>query len=221
MGRQVLFWYTHAMNAFKDTIAWYDRHAKEFAATRKTAGSMYSVMEDFEKMLPKDAKILDAGCGVGQDTEHFSQDGFDVTGVDLSTGLIEEAKKLYPSGKFLVGDLRRLTFRENDFDAVWANASLLHFETRKDVLKSLHEFNRVLKDKGILYVQVKLRQGKDKTGMEKDDRYDKPRFFQYFTEEELRGLFRESGFLVVLSRIEQSKSRANVKWIQMIGRKVR
>ena len=206
-----------SMKRFQDTINWYDKHAKEFA--QKAGSAVYDTMSQFTKLLPKGGKILDAGCGSGRDTMLFGQGGFDATGLDLSSGLIEEAKKENPECKFLVGDMRALPFPNNDFDGVWANASLLHFETRQDVEKSLQEFNRVLKEHGILYVSVKLQTGKEKTGLEEDKRFAESRFFQYFTPEEMHELLKDAGFTIVNSTIEQSRSRAEVKWIQIIGEK--
>lgn len=204
------------MKGFQDTIDWYNKHAEEFA--QKAGTHVYDGFKQFESLLPKGGKVLDAGCGSGRDTMYFVQDGFDATGMDISSGLIQHAKKEYPVGKFLVGDMRALEFGDADFDGVWANASLLHYENRGDVLKSLQEFYRVLKEKGIVYVNVKL-QTKDKTGLEYDKRFAEPRFFQYFTEKEMRDLLNEAGFTVLSSKIEQSKSRAEIQWIQVMGRK--
>ena len=205
-----------SMKGFQDTIAWYNKHAKEFA--KKAGSAVYDTMAEFTGLLPKDGKILDVGCGSGRDTKIFDKEGFDATGLDYSTGLIEVAKKDYPECKFLVGDMRALPFGEQDFDGVWANASLVHFETREDVVTSLREFNRVLKEQGVLYVSVKLQTDK-KTGLEEDKRFPEPRFFQYFTQKEIHELFQEAGFRIISSKIEQSRSRAEVKWIQVIGRK--
>lgn len=202
---------------YQDTIDWYNTHAEEFSS--RAGGSNYGLMEVFEKYLPEGGKVLDGGCGSGRDTESFRQHGFDVTGLDVSDGLIHEAKKTYPESKFLVGDIRSLPFPEEDFDGIWANASLLHFETREDVLGSLREFFRVLKDKGILYVSVKLQTGDEKTGLEEDKRFAEARFFQYFTEDEMKELLHEAGFAIESSRVEQSKSRENVVWIQIFGKK--
>lgn len=203
-------------SGFQKTIDWYNKHAKEFA--QKAATHVYDSFATFEKLLPKGGKILDAGCGSGRDVSYFIRDGFDATGMDISSGLIEVAKKDYPQGKFLVADMRSLPFKENDFDGLWSSASLLHFENRGDVLKSLQEFYRVLKEHGVLFISVKL-QTKDKTGLEYDKRFDEPRFFQYFTEKEMHELLKEVGFTVFSSKIQQSKTRSEIQWIQIIGRK--
>lgn len=205
------------MKGYQGTIDWYNKHASEFAA--KVGNSDYGAQDVFEKLLPPGGKILDAGCGSGRDTDAFREQGFDVTGLDVSDGLIHEAKEKYPESKFLVGDMLSLPFPESDFDGIWASASLLHFESEEDVLKSLREFNRVLKDSGILFVSVKMQSGNTKTGLEEDARFAEPRFFQYFSEKEMHELLHKAGFSLLNSRIEQSKSRANVKWIMLFARK--
>ncbi|HEX7042742.1 MAG TPA: class I SAM-dependent methyltransferase [Patescibacteria group bacterium] len=201
---------------YQDTIDWYNKHALEFS--QKAGSSDYGVMDEFAKLLPKGGKVLDAGCGSGRDTDAFREMGFDTTGLDVSDGLIHEAKKNYPKSKFLVGDMRALPFKESDFDGLWAQASLLHFENRGDVATSLKEFNRVLKENGVLFISVKL-QTKDKTGMEYDKRFEEPRFFQYFTEKEMHELLHEAGFTLLSTRVQQSRSRAEIQWIQVLGRK--
>ena len=50
--------------------------------------------------------ILDIGCGFGWIIDNISQKtrNFDYTGCDITKELIKEAKKIYPSHKFLVYD---------------------------------------------------------------------------------------------------------------------
>lgn len=56
------------------------------------------------------ASILDAGCGTGRVAGHLLQQGYRAVGVDLDEVLIEEAKAVYPTGEWLVGDLATFDF---------------------------------------------------------------------------------------------------------------
>ena len=69
-----------------------------------------------KKIVQKETsgKILDAGCGYGRMSEWVK----DYTGIDFSPDFIALAQKRYPDKKFVIGDLRKLPFKDREFD--WA-----------------------------------------------------------------------------------------------------
>ncbi|MCC6323403.1 class I SAM-dependent methyltransferase [Candidatus Nomurabacteria bacterium] len=72
----------------------------------------------FISLLPKGAHILDVGCGGGRDAKYFIKKGFKVTGIDMSSVLINIAKKEVPKASFKEMDILKLDFPINSFDAV-------------------------------------------------------------------------------------------------------
>lgn len=68
----------------------------------------------FDKYIPKDAKVLDAGCGYGRWAKSFQN----YTGTDFSPDFLDIAKKENPYKTFLQADLRALPFKDKEFD--WA-----------------------------------------------------------------------------------------------------
>src|SRR3989344_6767266 len=50
-------------------------------------------LTEFVSMIPKGAKILDAGCGTGRDSKYLKEDGLEVVSIDLADGMIKEAKE--------------------------------------------------------------------------------------------------------------------------------
>jgi len=50
--------------------------------------------------------VADVGCGPGQIAAHLALAGADVTGFDLSSGMVEEAQRRFPELSFHVADLR-------------------------------------------------------------------------------------------------------------------
>jgi len=70
--------------------------------------------------LPSGARILDIGCGTGRHSVELARRGFDVTGLDLSTGMLQIARaKAEAAGlgiHFVEGDATRFTFPQ-PFDA--------------------------------------------------------------------------------------------------------
>ncbi len=78
------------------TIDWYNKHADEYVkATTKTASK--AQINDFSSLLLKGAKVLDAGCGWGRDTNLLYQKGLKPTGMDLSTKMLNQANQKFPS----------------------------------------------------------------------------------------------------------------------------
>ncbi len=212
------------VSGFKDTIRWYDENAVKYAQATEMSAQK-DELELFASLLKSGDEILDAGCGGGRDTQALERAGFPTTGIDISGGLITEAKRSFPEGKFVEGSFLDLPFRSEQFGGVWANASLLHLQTVEDVRRSFREFCRVLKNDGILHVSVKAQTGDKKTAVVSDKLSGHDRFFQYFTLEEINLLLEESGFEVIVSEQynEASKSpdgRSEVEWLHLVGRKV-
>lgn len=118
----------------------------------------YDVFDDlgYKKILSclkerlKSAKpkiILDMGCGSGAFTARLS-DAFpksEVTGIDISGGIIKRAIKDYPNIRFEVGDIEKTKFKPGSVDLICYTGILHHFP---DFSKVAKEANRILKSGG-------------------------------------------------------------------------
>ncbi len=101
--------------------------------------------------LPRQADLLDVGCGMGRHALALADLGFHVTGVDLSLQLLEEARRKDAQSRvrFLHGDMRQLPFGEAEFDVtVNLFTSFGYFNEEKDNLQVLRELRRVLRPDG-------------------------------------------------------------------------
>ncbi len=72
--------------------------------------------------------VVEVGCGPGHVTAYLAEAGADATGIDLSPGMVEEARRRFPDGDYQVGDLRRLMRPTHGagWTAVLAWYSLIH-----------------------------------------------------------------------------------------------
>jgi ubiquinone/menaquinone biosynthesis C-methylase UbiE len=71
---------------------------------------------------------LDLGCGTGRDASLFlTGKDYEYTGIDLSTGMIDEAKKLFPKVTFRQMDLSHLEFNNDSFDGFMVVCSVFTF----------------------------------------------------------------------------------------------
>ena len=86
--------------------------------------------------------ILDAGAGIGQDYPKLKELGYDYTGIDVTSEMVEYARKKHPDGRFDVGDIYNLPFNDQQFDVVLCHDVLIHIP---DFEKALAELWRVTK----------------------------------------------------------------------------
>lgn len=101
-------------------------------------------------LLPVGGMILDVGSGSGPALEWFAEHGFKPVGIDLNADNIAACKAL--GFEVLRCDQNNLPEDWSEtFDCVWARHVLEHSIAP---LWTLHEFKRVLKPGGILYVEV-------------------------------------------------------------------
>jgi uncharacterized protein len=72
--------------------------------------------------------VVEVGCGPGHVTAYLADRGADASGLDLSPGMVAEARRRFPAGSYQVGDLRRLIRPANGpaWAAVLAWYSLIH-----------------------------------------------------------------------------------------------
>lgn len=176
--------------------------------------------DDFIKLLPAEAHVLDAGCGSGVKSRYFIEHGFRVTGIDISEKLLEIARREAPGGDFRVLSMTDLDAMPEMFDGVFAQASLLHIP-KKDAGDIVKNMSRRLVPGGLLCINVKeAREGKpDEEILREDDYgYAYERFFSYFTMPELERYLADAGLQIVSKLRNQNKSGKTV-WLQIIGKK--
>lgn len=97
-----------------------------------------------DAMVPRGARILDAGCGPGRVGGRLGELGHDVVGVDLDPVLIAAAEQDHPGPTWLVSDLAALDLAalgvDAGFDAVVCAGNVMGFldpTTRQRVLERL------------------------------------------------------------------------------------
>ncbi|UCG26606.1 MAG: class I SAM-dependent methyltransferase, partial [Bacteroidales bacterium] len=103
--------------------------------------------------VSSNSSVLDIACGKGTTSVMIAERfGCRVTGIDISPGLIHEAKMLARTHKvdklvdFLVGDATNLPFKDKEFDITIAQAMLVLIDDQRKVIR---EALRVLKPGGI------------------------------------------------------------------------
>lgn len=94
-------------------------------------------------------RLLDLGCGAGENSVYFAQKGANCVAADYSAGMVEVALKLAAANGVNIegqtANAMALDFADNTFDIVYASNLLHHIPDPKIALKEMH---RVLKPGG-------------------------------------------------------------------------
>ena len=98
--------------------------------------------------------VLDIACGSGIVTCEFAKHAQEVTGIDITEGMLDEAKKLQLTNNltninWILDDVVRLQFLDNHFSIVVTRFSFHHF---MDYKKVFDEMIRVCKPNGTIMV---------------------------------------------------------------------
>lgn len=108
------------------------------------------------RLIGKNAKILDVGCGGGLDTIFMAQHGFRLAGVDLSKQALEIARERADNAgvrvDWLVGSVFDLPIESGTFDFV-LDRGLLHLIEDNDRAEYSSELFRVLKPLGFAVIR--------------------------------------------------------------------
>jgi ubiquinone/menaquinone biosynthesis C-methylase UbiE len=68
--------------------------------------------------LEPGARVLDLACGTGRISVPLAEQGFAVSGLDISNRVLEVARAAGPGLDFRQGDMRELPWEDCSFDAV-------------------------------------------------------------------------------------------------------
>ncbi len=144
-----------------ETLEFYAREAAAYAAGARQAQARR--LDAFLARLKRGARVLELGCGGGIDAAAMIAAGFDVDATDGSPAMAAQAAARLgrPARVMAFAELEA----EAAYDAVWANACLLHVPRAglADVLARVH---RALGPGGVFYAGYKAGggEGRDRFG---------------------------------------------------------
>jgi SAM-dependent methyltransferase len=93
--------------------------------------------------MPREGKVLEAGCGLARYVEFLSKRGFDVIGIEASQDTVDMLRKLAPRLDVRQGDVRELPFEDGSMSGIISLGVVEHFF--EGPRKPLKEMFRVLK----------------------------------------------------------------------------
>jgi SAM-dependent methyltransferase len=125
------------------------RYVERFRSMAAAGDDLAGEARLIDAMVPRSARVLDAGCGPGRVGSFLAAAGHDVVGVDLDPVLIAAAEQDHPGPLWLVGDLANLDLPARGiaegFDAIVCAGNVMTFlapSTRGQVLVRLRDHLR-------------------------------------------------------------------------------
>lgn len=158
-----------------------------------------NIQQVYERYLPTDAPIIEAGCGIGQVVMALRVCGFDIEGVDFAQATIEQVKARFPDLPVRVGDVMALDVPDGHYGGY---ISIGVIEHRRDGPQPfLDEAWRVLKPGGVALISVPylhdVRQLKGRMGFYRGQP-DGLDFYQYaFSRREFAAFLTQAGFDII------------------------
>jgi SAM-dependent methyltransferase len=133
----------------------YDRVAAEYTAqiADELAGKPLdrALLRAFAEQVGTLGPICDLGCGPGHVAAFLAAAGGAVEGIDLSNGMIEQARRRYPTIAFHQGDMRSLAIPHATYGGIIAFYSIIHLAP-SELVATFREWWRVLRPAGRVLV---------------------------------------------------------------------
>ena len=133
------------------TLKYYNDNAEAYIENTIHA-DVSNLYAHFLPKVPEGGSILDLGCGSGRDSKTFMSLGYHVTAIDGSEEFCKKAKENLGIDALCMR-FEEICFEE-EFNAVWACASLLHVP-KNEIRNILQKVEKALNPEGILYMSFK------------------------------------------------------------------
>ena len=193
----------------KKTIEYYNNNVEKFVSD--TLNCEFNEMQDkFLNYLPINSNILDLGCGSGRDSKYFIEKGHNIIAIDGSQELCKVAENLIKKEVFCK-DFREIDYN-NEFDGIWACASLLHLR-KEEICNVINKCIKALNLNGILYCSFKYGDF---------DGYRNGRYFTDLTEQvfkDLIAVIKNIEIVEIFVSNDVRKGREHEQWINIFIKK--
>ncbi|MBP9715555.1 MAG: class I SAM-dependent methyltransferase [Candidatus Pacebacteria bacterium] len=176
------------------TVKTYQDHFDIYEKNTATVASDESKvwMDSFLSKLPPNAKILEIGSATGRDARYFRSKGFEVNCTDI---IPQALSKLKEEGfKTEIYDFRNTPKPEwlDNFDGYFANGVFVH-STQEVFEENLKNISKIVHSGGIIGLSLKIGEGEEISY----EKVNAPRYFKYYTEENLKHIISQYPFEVV------------------------
>jgi len=143
-------WYSQR-NANNSSF-WDDHWQGENLNWQMAAAKNSELIPIFKRHLPKNGKILEAGCGQGIFVNALRELGYDIEGIDFGIQTVSQINREFPNLPIKMGDIFKLPYPNNCLDAYISLGVIEHYQNNWQ--EPIKEASRVLKNGGFILVSV-------------------------------------------------------------------
>lgn len=177
----------------------YDRVAADYAEKFKDELSKKPfdcrMLDRLVETIGTRETICDLGCGAGHIASYLKDKGANACGIDLSSEMVKQARRLNPDIDFEQGTMLDLNgVADDSFGGVAAFYSIIHVG-RESVIDALREIKRVLRPKGMLLLTFHI--GQEIRHLDEFLGKKVNLDFYFFETAEMRNYLEAAGFEVV------------------------
>lgn len=132
--------------SISESPTWEEMYSKGRALNRYPFDMVVQfIYRNYPRSKPRaETRILEIGCGVGNNLWFAAREGFNVTGVDVSPSAIKYARERFAedglNGDFQVADFIDLSFPDGVFDLVFDRAAITctTFGSTQQIIAKIH-----------------------------------------------------------------------------------
>ena len=168
-----------------------DEYARRISDELRHKALDCRLLDRFAESVRNSGIACDIGCGPGHIARYLHGRGIQVCGMDLSSGMVERARRLNPGIEFNQGDMRTLPVRDNTWAGIAAFYAIVHLPL-PDLDRSLREMMRVLAPGGRLLLSFHI--GEDTAQIESLWESGAALEFHFFRVSTVRGSIERAGF---------------------------
>jgi SAM-dependent methyltransferase len=182
---------------FRNAQNSYDLVAEEY--TKRIYGELAGkpldrqLLDRFADTVQGLGLACDLGCGPGHVARYLHDRGVHICGIDLSPGMIEQARRLNPGLEFWQGNMMSLDLADESLGGIVAFYSLIHIP-RSDILRVLLELKRTLVPHGILLISFHI--GQETVHIEEWWTEKVVLDFAFFRTDEMTDYLKTAGFVI-------------------------
>jgi ubiquinone/menaquinone biosynthesis C-methylase UbiE len=129
-----------------DTVA--KKYSEKFQGEHEKKPKDKEILLRFSKEIGDNKPVWDFGCGPGHTTKYLKNLGVEISGLDLSEKILDQARTNNPEIHFRKGNILELEFQNDSIAGVVAFYTIVHF-SEEQVGDAFREIFRVLKPGGI------------------------------------------------------------------------
>ena len=194
----------------EQTIAAYDSSAKKISILHRQLrpSRLYQLIDQY---FLDDGECADLGCGTGRDSSWMVDQGYRVTGIDASSGMLQQARNAYPEINFILDSLPLLQkIPDNHFSNLLCSAVIMHLPT-SEIMRSITNIARIVRSDGIIIITFR--------GTQSEDNREDGKLYTPLTDSTIKSCFLRAKATLLHHEADREENR-NLVWNNLVFRKL-